>query len=151
MSAPLIPQPFWFNVAFKASRVDGIPLKNAKGRLLDLPDSCLLPNLAQLNGVSPWSQVWVGWNPQGLAITVEVTGKLGRIGGDPEQPQASDGFVALIDTRDTRDIHRASRHCHRIQATLIARHKGDVPEVRVTARKIARCRRTHLLPPTTHT
>src|SRR5690349_5128250 len=107
-TAPLIPQAFWFRLAFPCRRVEAIP-RSGKGRLLDLPDSCRLPELARLEGRPSWAEVRVGWNPKGLGVAVEVSGKVGKLAHDPMMPDASDGVNLWIDTRDTRDIHRASR------------------------------------------
>ena len=70
----LLPQSFWFRLALPCRRVDALP--RAKGRLLDLPDSCTLPDISTLEGLPSWASVRAAWNPSGLAIAVEVTGKL---------------------------------------------------------------------------
>lgn len=118
-AAPLIPQAFWFRLAVPCPRIDGLPKPGDKGRLLDLPESCRLVPTVELEGRKPWSDVRVAWNPGGLAIQVEVTGKLSKLQFDPYVVDASDGVQLWIDTRDTRDIHRASRFCHRFSAVLL--------------------------------
>lgn len=115
----LIPQAFWFRLSFPCPRVDGVPRPGEKGRLLDLPASCRVVPTVALEGREPWSEVRVGWSPRGLAIGVEVTGKASPIRHDPFLADASDGVQLWIDTRDTRDIHRASRFCHRFSAVLV--------------------------------
>jgi len=112
----LLPQTFWFRLAIPCQRVDGLP--HAKGRLLDLPESCTLPDTAALEGSPSWAVVRAAWNPSGLAIAVEVTGKLGPIARDPTGTVAGEGVQLWIDTRDTRTIHRATRFCHRFSFTL---------------------------------
>jgi hypothetical protein len=137
MSTPLIPQSFYFRVAMPCRRVEGLPRPGGKGRLLDLPDSCRLPQLARLDGREPWAEVRAAWNPSGLAVQVEVTGKPGRIAHDPILPDASDGVTLWIDTRDTREVHRATRFCHRYTAVLVPGKAKD-PEVSVSLRPIHR-------------
>ena len=71
----LIPQAFWFRLALPCRRVDGVPRAAENGPLLDLPESCLVVPTVELEGREPWSAVRVAWNPGGLAIQVDVTGK----------------------------------------------------------------------------
>ena len=115
---PLIPPSFFFRAALPCPRVEKMP-RSGKGPLLDLPDRCILPALGELDGRATWAEVRVGWNPAGLGIAVEVAGKAGRIVHDPNMPEDSDGVQLWIDTRDTRDIHRATRYCQRFHATVV--------------------------------
>jgi hypothetical protein len=121
---PLIPQAFWFRLALPCVRKDNVP-QTGKGRLLDLPSECALPDFAQLEGGHSWAEVRAAWNPKGLAVSVEVTGKTAKIAAPaPEGPYASDGVQIWIDTRDTRNVHRATRFCHRFVATLLPQGRG---------------------------
>ena len=136
-TAPLIPSIFCFRFALPCPLVEGIPRDGKKGKLLDLADSCALPPLAGLDGHSTWAEVRLAWNAGGMGVAVEVSGKPGRIVHDPDRPEESDGVTFWIDTRDTRDIHRASRHCHRFHAAPVPGvGKGLVAAVRQL--KIAR-------------
>ncbi len=118
MNTPLLPQAFWFRLALPCRRIDDLPRRRSKGPLLDLPESCRLPETTRLEGQPALADVRVAWNPKGLAVAVEVIGKTGPIVHDRLLPEASDGLQLWIDTRDTRDIHRASRFCHHYSATL---------------------------------
>ncbi|MDB5349400.1 MAG: hypothetical protein JWN86_647 [Planctomycetota bacterium] len=118
-SAGLIPQAFWFRLAVPCRRIDKMPIEGDSGRLLDLPESCRLIRTPMLEGKVPWSEVRAAWNPQGLAFQVEVTGKISPIYHDRYMADASDGLQLWIDTRDTRDVHRATRFCHRFSAVLV--------------------------------
>jgi hypothetical protein len=133
MSAPLIPQVFWFRMALSCARIDALP-RAGRGLLLDLPPECALPDFSRLEGHASWAQVRVAWNPKGLAVAFEVTGKTGPIVSEPDRPVASDGVQLWIDTRDTRAAHRATRFCHRFVATLAPQGRG----ASVTQRTIAR-------------
>ncbi len=135
MSTPLIPQAFWFRVAIPCRPVEGIP--RAKGRLLDLPESCGLPDLAALEGRPAWAMARAAWNPGGLALTFEVVGKAGPISAEPGRPNGSDGVQVWIDTRDTRNVHRATRFCHRFTASIVPA-TGRSLAVEVTRKPIAR-------------
>jgi hypothetical protein len=136
MSTTLIPQSFWFRLALPCQRVEGLP--RPSGRLLDLPADSALPPTPRLDGREPWAEVRTAWNPGGLAIAVEVTGKPGRITHDPARPEASDGLQLWVDTRDTRDVHRATRFCHRFQVAILPARAGSEPTATVTQLPIHR-------------
>jgi hypothetical protein len=137
-SAPLVPQAFWFRTALVCPRIEELPRPGSKGRLLDLPAECALPAFARLEGREPWAELRTAWNPRGLAVAAEITGKSGPIGASPEDPAYSDGVQVWIDTRDTRDVHRATKFCHRFAAVLgTGREKGPL-KVEVAQRSIHR-------------
>jgi hypothetical protein len=136
MTTPLLPQAFWFRLSMPCRRVDGIP-KTGKGRLLDLPDSCRLPQTSALDGKPAWAEVRVAWNPAGLGIAVEATGLKEAISFD-DRPEGADGVDLWIDTRDTRTINRASRFCHRFVARLREGSSKTALGVQVVPRPIAR-------------
>ena len=136
MANALIPQAFWFRLALTCRRADGLPKTSGKGRLLDLPDSCLVPDLAPLDDRPSWSEVRLAWNPGGLAIAVEVSGKVTAPGTDSSQ--GPDSIQFWIDTRDTRDVHRATRFCHRFVATLARAGSGSILGVEVVQKPIQR-------------
>ncbi len=127
---PLLPQAFWFRLSIPCRRVDGVPKTTGK-RLLDLPSTCRLPQTALLDGRDPWAEVRVGWNPRGLAIGVEAEGDLiGLSAGD--QSEGLYGGSFWVDTRDTRDVSRATRFCHRFDATFA--HGGTKTSLDATVR-----------------
>ncbi len=131
----LLPQAFWFRLSIPCQRIDGLP--RSKGRLLDLPDSCLLPKAEEWEGREPWAEARVAWNLKGLALAFEVKGKFTPLVQTPDHPEASDGVEFWIDTRDTRDIHRASRHCHRFQLTILPKNKGALVQQKKIHRALA--------------
>lgn len=108
---PLIPPLFLFRLAFQCPRVADIP-DVADDELFALPDECRLLPTALLSP-RPWfADVRCAWNEQGLAVQVDVRGKDLPPLGDVSRPHGGDGLRLWIDTRDTRNIHRASRFCH---------------------------------------
>jgi hypothetical protein len=134
---PLLPQVFWFRIAAPCVRVEDIPQTTDPVRLLDLPSGCALPDLGQLEGRAGWAEVRVGWNTRGLGITVLAKGLADQqlAGGRPE------GFAIVhfwVDTRDTRDVSRATRFCHRFTARLELVGSRRQLSVDVTQRPIAR-------------
>ena len=106
MSVSLLPQSFWFRMALACPVVEGIP--RAKGRLLDFPASCGLPDLGELEGRASWARAFVGYNASGLGVAFEVLDKAGPISPLPGQASGVDGVQVWIDTRDTRNVHRAN-------------------------------------------
>jgi hypothetical protein len=83
----------------------------AKG--LQLGEQYRLPCFAELAGAKTFADVRLGWSEAGIVVNLTVRGK--------EQPpwcrdsriDDSDGVQLFIDTRNTQNIHRAGRFCHR--------------------------------------
>jgi hypothetical protein len=140
MTTPLLPQAFWFRLAFPCRRIDGLPRDpGPRGRLLDLPVECALPATAALEGNEPWADVRVAWNPAGLAVSVEATGSTNPLALE-DRPEGAHGLQLWIDTRDTRQIARATRFCQRFVARLMPGGPGarGALGVEVAQRPIAR-------------
>jgi hypothetical protein len=132
----LLPQAFWFRLAAACPRVDGIPRPSGRGGLLDLPASCLLTDLSSLDGRSSWASVRVGWNPGGLGIAVLAALAPGNSPAD--RPEGFANVNLWIDTRDTRNVSRATRFCHRFAAHLTLSRDRKGLSVQVDQRPIAR-------------
>jgi hypothetical protein len=132
---PLLPQVFWFRMAAPCLRVDEIPRAAGSPRLLDLPEECSLPDWGQLDGIEPWAKVRAAWNPEGLGIAVLADG-VSPLQLNSERPEAFAVVQFWIDTRDTRDVSRATRFCHRIFARVQFRARRL--SVDASARPIAR-------------
>jgi hypothetical protein len=137
MTKALLPQAFWFRIAAPCPRVDEMPLPDRRKRLLDLPASCILPEGARLEGRTPWAEVRVGWNPRGLGVVVQAESP-----GDPrraaDQPEGFADVQVWVDTRDTRDVSRATRFCHRFAAAIRSREPEPKLAVEVVQKPIAR-------------
>ncbi len=95
-AAPLL----WTDAAWKA---DGIALG----------EQYRLPELGTLEGRSIVADVRAGWNNDAVYFWASVQGKKQPLWCRENRPEDSDGLQIWIDTRDTRNIHRASRFCHR--------------------------------------
>jgi hypothetical protein len=134
---PLLPQVFWFRMAAPCTRIEDIPRPADPVRLLDLPKGCALPDWGELDGLASWAKVRVGWNPLGLGITVLAQGlSEQQLAGD--RPEAFALAQFWIDTRDTRDVSRATRFCHRFTARLEVAKSRRQLKVDVSQRPIAR-------------
>jgi hypothetical protein len=136
MSTPLLPQAFWFRLAAACPKIDGLP-KTGGARLLDLPEPCRLPETDRLDGREPWADVRLAWNSSGLAVQVEAEGDLSALGAD-DRPEVVYGVQLWVDTRDTRDVSRATRFCHRFDARLTRGSGRATPGVSFQQKPIAR-------------
>ncbi|MGP0064839.1 MAG: hypothetical protein ACLQGP_14730 [Isosphaeraceae bacterium] len=137
MTKALLPQAFWFRIAAPSSRLDEIPRSDDRKKLLDLPPACALPDGARFEGRSSWAEVRLAWNPRGLGIAVIADG-IADIQLSPDRPEGFADVQFWVDTRDTRDVSRATRFCHRFTAPLRVRGIGRKLEVEVVQRPIAR-------------
>jgi hypothetical protein len=108
MTERLLPPRFLFR--FSAPCLYHDPIWSAGGVQLDA--KYRLPDFGELDGARPFADVRVGWSETGLAFYVEVAGKRRPPWCREARPDESDGLRVWIDTRDTHNIHRASRFCH---------------------------------------
>jgi hypothetical protein len=137
VAKPLLPQAFWFRLATQCSRVEGIPRGNSSSGLLALPAACALPDLKPLDGGERWAEVRMGWNTLGLGITVIATG----VTAQQLAERRPDGFAVAqfwIDTRDTRNVSRATKFCHRFNVRIDRSGSRGSFDVQVAQRPIAR-------------
>lgn len=109
MSAPLIPPRLLFRFAVPCRKLPA----NSTGVDFNLGPKFQLPTLGELEGIPSFADVRMGWNEHGLAFSAEVSGKKQYPWCREGQLEESDGLHVWIDTRDTQNIHRASRFCHR--------------------------------------
>lgn len=105
-----VPHRFLFRYSFPVNNVPKLPGK--RGKLLNLPKACLLPDVGELDGVQSFAELRVAWNEAGIGVSVDVRGKQHPPVGRVDAPTEPDGVQIWIDTRDTQSIHRASRFCH---------------------------------------
>jgi hypothetical protein len=84
---------------------------SAQGVLLD--ERYRLPCFAELRGARPFADVRLGWNDDGLVLQVTVRGKQQLPWCRDSRIEDSDGVQLWIDTRNTQNVHRAGRFCHR--------------------------------------
>ena len=109
MPEQLLPPSFLFRFSTSC-----LPMKGgmtAQG--LSLTPKHSIPCFESLNGDKEFADVRVGWNQKGLGLQLNVTGKKQSLWCKPTKLGESDGIHLWIDTRDTHNIHRATRFCHR--------------------------------------
>ncbi len=133
----LLPPRFLFRYSFAVRRIDRLP-RSGK-RLLNLPQSCTLPAVGQLDGSAQFAEVRCAWNIKGLGISITLTGRATprRATADPAAPV--DVARIWIDTRNTQSIHRASRYCHEFELQSTG-GGADGSAAQVVQRTIARAR-----------
>ena len=81
------------------------------GDLRDWPDAFLVPALCRLDGQEPFAPVYIAWSEEGLYIATRVEGKSRALRCDPKSFWKGDNLRLCVDTRDSRDIKRATRFC----------------------------------------
>ena len=72
----------------------------------------VVPSFAELNGGPIFADFRATWNQHGLGLTLRVVGKKTSVWCRESRIEDSDGLHLFVDTRDTHNIHRASRFCH---------------------------------------
>ena len=112
MSEQLLPTRFLFRFAASCQN---------EGRLgthapAELPVECRLPSLGELEGQRSFADVRAAWNESGLGFSVRIEGKKHPSWCRETKLEDSDALQIWVDTRDTHNIHRASRFCHRFIA-----------------------------------
>lgn len=110
MSTSLVPHCFLFRLSIPVRKIDKLPL--AGERLLNLAESCRIPDLGGLEGRKTFGDLRMAWNHLGLGLACAVRGKKKAIVGRQPMPTLADRLRLWIDTRNTQNIHRASRFCH---------------------------------------
>ncbi len=69
----------------------------------------------------------IAWQKEGILLSTSIDGKKKPVQCDPVRTETSDALHFLFDTRDVRDIHRASRFCHRFLFLPTDSIKSSVP------------------------
>ncbi|MBK9119169.1 MAG: hypothetical protein IPM18_06145 [Phycisphaerales bacterium] len=72
----------------------------------------LAPPLVEIEGTPPIADVYWGWNEDGFYAAFQVTQRRTKPRCDLDSWWKGDGLRLCIDTRDTRDLKRATRFCH---------------------------------------
>ena len=72
----------------------------------------MLPPLVELEDEEPFADVYWAWNEEHLFVAFDVPGRLGPLQCDPVHWWKKDGVCICVDTRDARDVKRATRFCH---------------------------------------
>lgn len=106
----VVPPRFLFRWSFIAPRITNIP--RTTGRLLELPDECVLPSLGEFDSRVDFARIKCAWNDDGFGISLDIAGRAKGPQCDKNNLMGSDGIQVWIDTRDTKTVHRATKFCH---------------------------------------
>jgi len=79
---------------------------------IELDERHILPGFIPLDGGPSQVELRAAWNETALHFVVNVIGKRQAPWCRENRSEDSDGLRLWIDTRDTHNIHRASRFCH---------------------------------------
>ena len=109
MAEQLLPTRFLFRFAAGCS-YDGAL---GSGPPSELAAEYRLPSLGELEGQRSFADVRAAWSEAGVAFSVRIEGKRHPSWCRETKLEDSDSLQVWIDTRDTHNIHRASRFCHR--------------------------------------
>ena len=129
MSEQLIAPPFLFRFA-----VPCVSTKKVWGdRGVTLEPKYQIPSFqTELTQSTPFSELRMAWKSDGLLFQVQVKGKKKELWCRESRLLESDGLTLWIDTRDTHNVHRASRFCHQfvfLPAGEGAKYQNPVAEL----------------------
>jgi hypothetical protein len=108
MSESLLASAFLFRFSVPCRRCE----KRWLSKGLPLDASYGIPSFGELDGRPLFAEFRMGWDDAGIVFNVRVVGKTQTPWCRESRIDDSDGLYLWIDTRDTHNIHRASRFCH---------------------------------------
>jgi hypothetical protein len=76
------------------------------------PAKYMASPLVELEEREPFADVYWAWNEDGFHVAFDVPNRTSRPQCDPTHWWKKNGMRLCIDTRDARDIKRATRFCH---------------------------------------
>ena len=109
MSSSLLAPPFLFRFSVPCAYA---PLADWATRS-ELDERFKLPCFSELQGKRSYAEVRLAWNETGLLVFLRVLGKQQSVWCRDNRIEDSDGLQIFLDTRDTKNVHRAGRFCHR--------------------------------------
>ncbi len=79
---------------------------------LELDESYSLPSFGEFDGQKSFADLRIGWTPGGILLTCQIKGKKKSVWCRTTQLLESDGLQLWFDTRNTHNVHRATKFCH---------------------------------------
>jgi hypothetical protein len=126
----LVPPSLLFDFQFQVPRCPP-PATRSKGNLLSLAAESELFVPSVINDQPVFASLHVGWNPEGMAFQIQVTGKTQSPLGRSDNLRLSDSILLWIDTRPAGNVHRATEYCHHFAALPADENHEGQPSVLV--------------------
>lgn len=79
---------------------------------LELDEDYHLPCFGEFDQQKPFADLRIAWSSEGLLLTCHVAGKKKSTWCRSTQLLESDGLQLWVDTRNTGNVHRATKFCH---------------------------------------
>lgn len=105
-----LPRRAFFRFEFPVRYVSGA--RPVDGSMRKWTAEYLLPPLVELEEEPAFADVYAAWNEEHLFVAFDVTERRGAPQCDTTSWWKKDGLRLCVDTRDARDIKRATRFCH---------------------------------------
>lgn len=124
----MLPKRFLFQFSFPCLYTPS--LWSGKGSLL-LNEKYRIQSLQDLEEKTPRMNIdfRMAWNEKEIGFSLAVSGKKAAPFFDPQAPEDSDGIQICLDTRDVRNVHRATRYCHRLAFLPVNDRNAAEPSV----------------------
>ncbi len=134
-----VPKNLLFRYRLPCRRIDG----KASTDLI-LGEECRLPHFGAFEGQDPFADMRLGWTPEGLLVSVEIGKKKQSLWCRQNEVLESDGLQLWIDTRNTTNVHRASKFCH----WFVFLPTGGGPQSESPVATMLKINRSNEVPPT---
>ncbi len=86
--------------------------KSKTPKPIELDESYRLPHFGEFDNQYQFADVRLGWSELGVYVNLTVKGRELPLECRETAIMDSDSLYVWIDTRDTHDVHRATRFCH---------------------------------------
>lgn len=105
----LLPTNFLFRFSFPCRYAN----KAGKPDCPVLDETYALPHFSALDKTPTLADVRLAWSDAGLTLNLQVSGRQTPLDFNWRDTLANDNIQLFVDTRDTHNVHRATRFCHR--------------------------------------
>ncbi len=79
---------------------------------IELAEPYRIASFGELDGRQAFADLRLGWHPDGMVVSLRINGKQQPPWCNEARPGESDHLSLFVDTRNTQNIHRATRFCH---------------------------------------
>ena len=107
-----IPNNLLFRYRIPCRKVVAKSKKSTTPKPVELDESYRLPHFGEFDDQFQFADVRIGWSERGVHVTIIVKGRQMALECRETAILDSDSLYLWIDTRNTHDVHRATRFCH---------------------------------------